>query len=69
MPLSSAPNGTVSCIKKIAGNDDTKRFLSHLGFVEGASVTVISKTAGNLILKIKESRIAVEKSLAGTIFV
>lgn len=69
MPLSSAPKGIESSIKKIAGNDETRRFLGHLGFVEGASVTVISEMAGNLILKIKESRVAVEKTLAKTIFV
>ncbi len=69
MPLSSAPKGSVSSIKKITGNDETRRFLSHLGFVEGAAVTVVSETAGNLILKIKASRIAVEKALAKKIFV
>lgn len=69
MPLSFIKKGDSAAIKRIDGNDETKRFLSHLGFVEGASVTVISEIAGNMILKVKESRIAVDKGLVKRIFI
>lgn len=69
MPLTLLPMGATTLIKKITGNDETKRFLNHLGFIEGATVTVISEIKGNMIVKVKESRIAVDKNLAKKIFI
>ena len=69
MPLISVPKGRSLSIKKIDGNDETRRFLNHLGFIEGVAVTVVSESAGNMILKIKESRIGIEKNLVRKIYV
>ena len=69
MPLVSVPKGRCLSIKKIDGNDETRRFLNHLGFIEGAAVTVVSESAGNMILKIKESRVGIEKNLVKKIYV
>ena len=54
MPLTMAPSGTVTTVKKIHGKDETRRFLESLGFVEGGKVTVVSEMGGNLIVNIKE---------------
>ncbi len=69
MPLSMAREGESSVIKKVGGREDTRRFLENLGFVAGSAVTVVSKTAGNVIVIIKESRIAIGKDMAGKIMV
>ena len=69
MPLVSVPKGRCLSIKKIDGNDEIKRFLNHLGFIEGAAVTGVSESAGNMILKIKESRVGIEKNLVKKIYV
>jgi len=64
-----APAGVESTVRRITGKDDTRRFLSTLGFVEGGKVTVISEIAGNLIVNVKDSRIALSKSMACRILV
>lgn len=69
MPLTMAKAGEMNFIKKITGKDDTRRFLKNLGFVEGESVTVISEIAGNMILNIKDTRVALDKSIANRIMV
>ena len=69
MPLTMAPSGTVTTVKKIHGKDETRRFLERLGFVEGGKVTVVSEMGGNLIVNIKDARIALSKSMAGRIMV
>lgn len=69
MPLTMAPTGVESTVRRITGKDETRRFLSTLGFVEGGKVTVISQVAGNLIVNIKDSRIALSKSMASRIMV
>ncbi len=56
-------------IKKIGGKEETKKFLESLGFVAGGMVTVISESGGNLIVNIKDSRIAIGKDMAGKIMV
>ena len=67
MPLAMAEAGKVYVIKKIGGNPDTRKFLESLGFVNGTFVSVISFNNGNLI--VKDSRIAVDKSMAMKIIV
>ena len=67
MPLTFASKGQVHYIKAIKGKDDVRRHLAGLGFVEGESVTVISEVGGNLILSVKDARIALDKSLANRI--
>ena len=68
MPLSMAPEGKENVICKIGGKEET-RFLERLGFVVGAIVTVISEIQGNLIVNVKDSRVAIGKDMAGKILV
>ena len=69
MPLTMARSGSSNLIKKISGKDETRRFLENLGFVEGASVTVISEIGGNVIISVKDTRVALDKSMANRIMV
>lgn len=69
MPLTLAETGMPQIIKKIGGKDETKRFLESLGFVAGGEVTVVSELAGNMIVNVKESRVAISKAMAGRILV
>lgn len=69
MPLMLAGTGNELRIKRIIGNDETRRFLSSLGFVVGESVTVVSELGGNVIINVKGSRVALDKSMASRIMV
>ncbi len=69
MPLTMVGSGTVSTVKKKNGKDEIRRFLESLGFVEGGAVTVISELGGNLIVNVKDSRVAISKSMANRIMV
>lgn len=69
MPLSMAPTGEKMVIVKIKGKDETKRFLENLGFVQGGDVAVISQIGGNMIVNVKNVRIAVSKYMANRILV
>ncbi|MDR5587197.1 MULTISPECIES: FeoA family protein [Clostridium] len=69
MPLILANTGQSMPIKKIRGNDETKKFLSSLGFIAGETVSIISEIAGSLIIKVKGSRIALDKAMASRIIV
>ena len=69
MPLTFAKAGERNSIKKIGGKDDTKRFLNSLGFVEGGEVTIVSENGGNLIVNVKETRVAISREMANRIIV
>mgnify|MGYP002545929960 FL=1 len=69
MPLSMAGTGQTRLIVQISGKDDARKFLESLGFVEGAEVTVVSELAGNLIVNVKDTRVALNKSMANRIMV
>lgn len=69
MPLTLATTGDDHLIKKIGGNPQVKKHLEDLGFVVGASVTVIAMLGGNVIVNVKESRIAISKEMAQKIMV
>ena len=69
MPLTMAPVGQASKIQRVGGNDETKRFLANLGFVVGSEVTVISAIRGNVIVNIKDSRVAINQDMARHIMV
>jgi len=69
MPLILANKGNEMNIIKITGNDETKRFLNSLGFVAGEKVKIISELGGNLIINIKDSRVALDKGMASRIIV
>lgn len=69
MPLSMVKTGEVNIIKKIGGKEETKRFLENLGFVTGGAVTVVSEIGGNMIVNVKDSRVAIGKEMANKILV
>ena len=69
MPLSMANPGDTVSVKQINGRDDTRHFLESLGFVVGSSVTVVSEISGNMIINVKDTRVAVSKSMANKILV
>ncbi len=69
MPLTMAPVGQESKIQRVGGNEETKRFLANLGFVVGAAVTVISAIGGNVIVNVKDSRVAINQDMARHIMV
>ena len=69
MPITFATAGEENIIKKVGGNPETKKFLENLGFVAGSTVTVINESGGNVIVNIKESRVAVSKEMASRIMI
>ena len=69
MPLSLADVGEENTVKKIGGSPEVKKHLENLGFVVGGRVTVITSLGGNVIVKVKESRIALDHKLASRIMV
>ena len=69
MPLVIAEIGKPQIVKKIGGNDEVKRHLENLGFNVGGTVTIVNSLSGNVIVKVKESRIAINEDMARRIFV
>ncbi len=69
MPLSMSNTGEVKTVVKINGKDETRRFLENLGFVEGSEVTVVSEISGNLIVNVKNTRVAIDRRMANRIIV
>ena len=69
MPLSFAEVGTPQIVKRIGGNPETKKHLADPGFNVGGEVSIVNQLGGNLIVKVKESRIAVSDELAGKIMI
>ena len=64
MPLNLANEGENYLVKKVSGKEETRKFLENLGFVPGAAVSVVSKIGGNVIVQIKESRVAISREMA-----
>lgn len=69
MPLTMAKAGETVTIRKITGKDEIRLHLAGLGFVVGSRVTVVNEIAGNLILQVKDSRIALDKTMANRIMI
>ena len=69
IPLVLADAGNEQVIKKIGGSDEVKHHLENLGFTVGATVTVVNSLAGNIIVKVKESRVAINEEMARKIMV
>ena len=69
MPLTMASIGEANTIRKVGGNEETKRFLENLGFVAGAEITVVAAIGGNVIVNIKDSRVAINQDMARHIMV
>ena len=69
MPLAFAVAGEENIIKKVGGSPEVRQHLDELGFVTGGNVTVITQMGGNVIVKVKESRIAISKEMARKIMI
>ena len=69
MPLTAAKAGEENFIKKVGGKAEVRQFLENLGFVAGSSVTVITEIGGNLIVSVKDSRIAINREMASKIMI
>lgn len=69
MPLTMAKAGDTVTIRKITGKDEVRLHLAELGFVVGSQVTIVNEIAGNLIVQVKESRLALDKTMANRIMV
>ena len=69
MPLSMAKTGETVTIRTITGKDEVRQHLAELGFVVDAAVTVVNEIAGNLILQVKDSRVALDRGLANRIMI
>lgn len=69
MPLTFAPVGEENIIRKISGKSDVKKHLENLGFVAGGNVTVINTISGNVIVNVKDARVAISKEMAQKIMI
>ena len=69
MPLTMAKAGETVTIKKITGKDEVRLHLAELGFVVDSEVTVVNEIAGNLIVQVKESRLALDRTMANRIMI
>lgn len=69
MPLTMAGIGEVNTILKIGGNEETRRFLANLGFVTGTEISVVSAISGNVIVNVKDARVAVNSDMAKHIMI
>ena len=69
MPLTIAKVGETITIRKISGRDEVRQHLAELGFVVDSDVTVVSEMGGNIIVQVKDSRIALDKTMANRIMV
>ena len=69
MPLTFAKAGERNTIKRVSGRDEVRRHLENLGFVAGSDVIVISENQGNVIVNVKEARIAISREMANKIMI
>lgn len=69
LPLSMAKAGETVTIRKITGRDEVRQHLAELGFVVDSDITVVNEIGGNLILQVKDSRVALDKSMANRIMI
>ena len=69
MPLSMAVPGTPARVNCVRGKDEARRFLENLGYVPGTRVTVITETGGNLIVAVRDARVAISRGMANKILV
>lgn len=69
MPLTMANIGECVSVKRVTGNDEIRQHLAELGFIMGEPVTIVSKNGGNLIINVKDSRIAIDKTMANRIMI
>ncbi|MDR2670801.1 MAG: ferrous iron transport protein A [Oscillospiraceae bacterium] len=69
MPLTLTKIGEENAIKRVGGRTETRQFLENLGFVPGSQIRVITEISGNVIVNIKESRVAISREMASKIMV
>lgn len=69
MPLTMLDAGVETTIKTIRGKDRTRQLLQNMGFIEGSRISIVSSMAGNLIVSVKDSRVAISSSMASRIMV
>ena len=69
MPLTLAQAGQINAVKRIGGKEEVRRFLNSLGFIEGSEVMLVSQNQGNVIVKVKEYRVAISKEMANKIMI
>ena len=69
MPLALANIGEEYMIRRVSGNPEVKKHLEDLGFTAGGSITVVSALGGNIIVKVKEARVAISAEMARKIMV
>lgn len=69
MPLNMVSDGETFLIKKINGKEEVRRFLENLGFVAGTQISIVSRICGNVIVQVKESRVAISREMAQKIIV
>ena len=69
IPLTAAKAGETVTIKKITGRDELRRHLAEMGFVVDDDVTVVNEMAGNLIVQVKDSRVALDSTMANRIMI
>jgi ferrous iron transport protein A len=69
MPVTMAQIGEKLVIRKITGRDDVRQHLAELGFVVGTSIMVVSSISGNLIIQVRDSRVALDKEMANRIII
>ena len=69
LPLTYANVNEMNVIRKVGGNPEIKKHLEDMGFVTGAVITVVSTINGNLIVNVKDSKVALDRSLAGKIMI
>ena len=69
MPLTLANVGEENIIRRVGGGPETKKHLEDMGFVAGGNITVVSRIGGNVIVNVKEARVAISEEMAGKIMV
>lgn len=69
MPLTLAIVGEDNIIRKVGGSPEVKKHLENLGFVPGGNVTVVTSMAGNVIVNVKEARVAISREMAQKIMI
>lgn len=69
MPLTMLTIGEESSVKRVTGDDKTKRFLEHLGIMAGEKISIVSEITGNIIVSVRDSRIALDRNVAKRILV
>ena len=69
MPLTMMTIGESNVIRRVSGNEETRRFLENLGFVVGTKIEVLSSLGGNVIVNVKDSRVAINRDIAKHIMI